>query len=483
MEDDRIEPQDEMNQEDFRKMLESSLNKRDNFSPGDEVAGKIVFLTKEYAFLDISGKSEAMIDLKELKNDKEEVTVKQGDIVKAWVVSVRGGEIHLTTAIGKGQAGPELIEKAHKYSIPVEGLVTNTVNGGYAVSVSGVQAFCPFSQIDLKSPPRPEDMINRRFDFRVIQFSEKGRNIVLSRRALLEERKKTREEELQKTLKEGDLVTGTVQSIADFGVFLDIGGVEALVPKSEVSWGRNPDMKTFKAGEEITARVLSLDWAGRRIALSIKQMTPGPWERIKNFEIGQTINGRVTNIIKSGAFVELEPGLEGFLPVSKMSFTKRIARPEDVVSVGASVSVKILDIRPGEKRISLELLTGEADPWELPDSDLRENILSGIVESAKSSGVTLRLDNGMVGYIPREELAAKKGADLQKEYVTGRTLKVVIKDMSRQNRKLILSEADALSREEMLEYGKFVRDNAPDDSAGSAFGKLFKDKFEKLHNK
>jgi small subunit ribosomal protein S1 len=194
------------------------------------------------------------------------------------------------------------------------------------------------------------------------------------------------------------------------------------------------------------------------------------------------MKGIVTNIIKSGAFVEIEPGIEGFLPVSKMSYTKRVNRPEDAVSVGASINVRIIEIDTKERKISLELLTGEADPWQADPSDLLDSFFSATVESVRSNGVTARLSNGMLGFIPREECAQPRGADLQSTYPAGKELKVIIKSLDRTNRRLTLSETGAARKEERQEYEKFMKSSsAPEE--GSAFGRLFKQKFEEIQKK
>lgn len=476
MDDDRME------QESFSALLEESLRGNDNFSIGDAITGKVVFITADSVFIDMAGKSEAVIDRKEFLDPRGELGVKVGDTIQAYVVSLRRGEISLTTRIGRGPVSPELIETARRHDIPVEGTVAATTNGGYRISISGIECFCPFSQIDFKSPPKPESLIGKTMSFRVTQVTEKGRNIVLSRRSLLEESRQRRESELRETLKVGDLVTGTVSSRQNFGLFVDLGGVEALVPRVEVSWSRSAGMDGFAVGDEVRAIVLSIDWENRRHSLSIRQAQPHPWDNIGKYTPGMDTGGTVTNIIKSGAFVELEPGIEGFLPVSKMSLTRRVNKPEDAVSVGASINVRIIDIDVHEKKISLELLTGEADPWQADESSLLDAFFTASVESVRSNGVTARLSNGMLGFIPREECAQPRGTDLQNAYPAGKDLKVVIKSLDKTNRRLTLSESGALRKEERQEYEKFMKSSSsPEES--SSFGRLFKQKFDEIQKK
>ncbi len=470
-------------EESFESMFEASLTRRDNFDIGDEVSGRVVYVTGESVFVDIAGKSEAVIDSKEFLSEDGALRVRTGDTIRAYVVSIQRGEIRLTTTIGRSAASPALIEKARSMGIPVEGTVTGTTKGGYAVSLGGISCFCPFSQIDVKSPQNPESMVGRSLLFKVTQYGEKGRNIVLSRRTLLEERSREAEKELRASLHEGDLIAGKVSSIQKFGVFVDIGGFEALVPRSELSWSRSADPNSFSPGNSVEAKVLSIDWEGRRIVLSIKQAGPEPWDSISGYEVGQERNGRIVNIIRNGAFVELEPGIEGFIPVSRMSQTKRVNKPEDVVSRGDAVSVRIIEILPEKKKMTLELRTGEADPWQEPLDQLREEILVAFVESARPGGVTVRLASGMLGYIAREECLVKKGTDLQEAYPAGKEVKVVVKIIDKENRRLHLSEADALRREERREFEQYMTAGEGGSADGSSFGRLFKQKFDEIQRK
>jgi len=309
--------------EDFEKMLEDSLSRRDNFETGEKVDGTIVQVTGDQVFVDISGKSEAVIDIAEFLDENDDIRISRGDKIHAYIVSTNRGEVVLTSAIGMGSVSKELLEMAYRNGIPVRGTITNTVKSGYTVSVGGKRCFCPLSQVDMKVPDNPESMVHRSLDFKIIRFEERGNNIVLSRRALLDESRKERIEELRETLFIEDSVTGKVSSLTDFGVFVDLGGIDALVPRSELSWSRSANPYSFEVEQEITGKVIDLDWDEQKITLSIKQLQPRPWEKIGNYSEGDMVTGTVTNCIRNGAFVEIEPGLEGFIPVSRMSYTDR----------------------------------------------------------------------------------------------------------------------------------------------------------------
>lgn len=467
---------DDMNQDDFSKMLEESLKVKDNFAPGDKISGTIVLINEESTFLSLTGKSEAVIDTSELRDRDGNLKYKKGDRIDAWIVSMKRGETKVTMSIGKGNVNTELLLTAYQNMVPLEGVVTGEVKGGFNVNVSGFRCFCPYSQIDTKSSEDRSQYLNKTFSFRIIEYKENGKNIILSRRALLEEKQKLREDDAKKSLKTGDTATGTIISVKEFGVFVDLDGIEGFIPKSEISWARNAGTSSFKPGEVITTKIIGLDWAQKKITLSLKQTTDEPWSSIDRFSEGQMLNGRVSNIIQQGAFVELAPGIEGFIHISRMSAVKSIRKPEDAVSRNDTVNVRILSIDKNAKRISLELVTGEADPWQEPADSLKAETHLAVIENVQNNGITVRLKNGMQGYIPRNELS--NNTDIQKKYQTGSEIKVVVKDMDAASRKMVLSEKNAYRLEEEKEFKSFM--SSGPESSSSSLGNLFKDKFENI---
>ncbi len=466
----------ELGKDEFEKLLEESLKSRDDFNPGDKIEGTIVLISSESSFLSISGKSEAVIDTAELKDKEGNLLYKKGDIITAYVVSVKRGEIKATMRLGSGEINPELLLLAYQNEMDIEGTVTGEVKGGYSVNISGFRCFCPYSQIDIKAGDDKTKYLNKNLKFRIIEYKENGKNIIVSRRVLLEESQKIRESELKESLKPGIIVDGKVASIRDFGIFVDLGGVEALVPRSEISWSRQNDSKEFKEGDSVKAKVLTTDWKSNRITLSLKQMTAEPWSNIGKYSEGQTLNGRVVNFIAQGAFVELEPGIEGFIHISRMSPTRNIRKPEEAVIKGEAVSVRITTIDKENRKIGLELITGEADPWTQTGDDLKNSSQTGIVENTKNNGISIRLGNGMLGFAPKGELQHQ--SDLSKHYPAGKEMKVSVKDIDTQNKKLILSETGAIKKEEETEYRDFMK--GADSGAGSSLGNLFKDKFDNI---
>lgn len=467
---------EDLSQDDFSRLLEESLKVKNDFAPGDKISGTIVLINEESTFLSLTGKSEAVIDTSELRDKEGGLIYKKGDRLEAWIVSINRGEIKVTLKIGKGTVNPELLLTAYHNGVPLEGVVTGEVKGGFNINVSGIRCFCPYSQIDIKSSDDRSVYVNKTFSFRIIEYKENGKNIILSRRVLLEEQQKMREDIARKTLKQGDTVDGNVVSIRDFGIFVDLDGIEGFIPKSEISWSRASEPLQLKAGDRISSKIISLDWDQKKITLSIKQLTAEPWTQISNYSENQTLNGKVSNLIQQGAFVEIAPGLEGFIHISRMSAIKKIKKPEEAVKKGDLVNVKILSIDNANKRISMELVTGEADPWQQPAEDLLSTQHLAVIENVKNNGITVRLDNGMQGFVPRNELI--QNTDIQKKYQTGTEIKLAIKEIERESRKMILSEKRAHRIEEENEFKSFL--NSGTESSTSSLGSLFKDKFDEL---
>jgi small subunit ribosomal protein S1 len=467
--------------EDFESLLEDSLAGTDSFSTGDKVTGKVVFIDRENVFIDITGKSDAIIHISEFRDTDDTCTIKEGESVDAYVVSITGGEILLTREIGRGDVNYDLLKLAHSNSIPVHGRISGEVKGGYTVAISAFNAFCPLSQVDIKPPAQPGELMNKSFLFKITQLEKNGRNIVLSRRALLEEVRKEKAAVLKNSLKVNDILKGRISSIQNFGIFVDIGGIDALVPRSEISRSRNVSPDSFKPGDEITASVISIDWESKKISMSIKQLMPDPWETIERYQPGEKVGGTVTNIIKQGAFIEIEPGLEGFIHISRMSRTKRIKSPEDVLSRNQKVNVVINEIKPNEKKLSLELLTGEKDPWEITGNEIIGNVKNCTIEASRPKGLHVRLENGMAGFIPKEKLKEAKKGDIQKIYGVGSVIQAAVIDFNAENQKLILSETEAEKVEINREFSDYVEKSKTEE--GATLGAQFSDQFSTLREK
>jgi small subunit ribosomal protein S1 len=279
--------------------------------------------------------------------------------VTAWFVGGSGGEMRFTTRIGSGggASGNAQLEEAWRSGIPVEGTVEKEVKGGLEVKVAGSRAFCPFSQVGLRRTDDTAALVGRTLSFRITEYGEKGRNIVLSRRALLEEEQQRERDALRERLETGMTVEGTVTSLRDFGAFVDIGGVEGLIPMAELAWGRvKSAADVLSVGDRVKVVIKQLDWERQRISLSLKDTQADPWEQAAaQFPEGSFHSGTVSRLAPFGAFVTLAGGLDGLLHISKLGAGKRISHPREVLQEGAQVEVKVEGVDREQRRISLAL--------------------------------------------------------------------------------------------------------------------------------
>src|SRR5262245_47910096 len=308
--------------DDFAALFEKSLKAR-RFEKGQTIEGTIVAIGPDVAFVDVGGKGEATIDVAELKDEDGALEVAVGDRVHAVVVSTAGG-LTLSRRLARKAATNRQLEDAFHSGLPVEGKVEGATKGGYEVRIGGQRGFCPISQMDT---PRAEPTQHKGkvYEFRIIEYKEGGRNIVLSRRALLEERQREQAAEVRRSIVPGAVVTGRVVSVRDFGAFVDLGGgVQGLLHVSEMGWSRVSDpSQVVKPGDEITVKVLSVDEDKQKISLGLKQLQADPWSSApETYKVNQSYTGRVTRVTNFGAFVELEPGIEGLIPLSETGVAK-----------------------------------------------------------------------------------------------------------------------------------------------------------------
>lgn len=345
------------NEENFADLLEKSMAKRGGrLSPGQMVEAMIVKITPEWIFLDLGGKGEGYLDKKELLDATGTLTVKEGDIVRAYFLSSENNEMHFTTKIGSGPAGRQQMEDAWRNQIPVEGAFVKEVKGGFEVKTAGsVRAFCPFSQTGIRREENQAEYIGRSLQFKIIEYTE--RNIVLSRRAILDEERQEKKQALKSTLKEGMRVKGAVTSLQKFGAFVNIGGVEGLLPISEIAWSRTEKVgDILSVGQEVEVIIKSIDWDKDRISLSLKDALPDPWERVaETYVIGSFHTGTVSRLAPFGAFVTLGTGIDGLIHISKLGAGKRINHPKEAVKEGQIVEVQIEAVDREKKKLSLAL--------------------------------------------------------------------------------------------------------------------------------
>jgi small subunit ribosomal protein S1 len=378
------------NNENFADLFKDDGPSKKQLSPGEKIKAVVVDVSQDSIFLDVGEKSEGFVDRKELEDEAGNVTVGVGDTIEVYFLSSARNEMLFTTKIGGGSTSRAHLEEAYRSGIPLEGFVKKEIKGGFEVTVAGnVRTFCPFSQMDIKRISSPEDYVDQHMLFKITEYKENGRNIILSRRIILEEEREEKREVLKKTLQEGMTVKGTITSIQKFGAFVDIDGIEGLIPISEIGWSRIEDIQeVLTEGQDVEVVIMKLDWENDRFSFSLKQALPDPWESIsQRLPVGSSHSGTVVRLTKFGAFVNLVEGIDGLIHISKLGGGRRINHPREVLEDGQTVEVKIEDIDAEKKRLSLALV-GEITGEESDSASEEMDIKDFQVKHDKSAGST-----------------------------------------------------------------------------------------------
>ena len=446
--------------DDFAAMFESSIQPK-RINKGQTIEGAIVAIGEEVAFVNVGGKGEALIEIAELKNADGVLEVAIGDRIRAMVVSTEGG-LTLSRRLARGAATDKRLEEAFHTGLPVEGKIEREVKGGYEVRIGGQRAFCPFSQIDIVRNTDPAQHAGRVYAFRIIEYTEGGRNIIVSRRTLLEEEQRANAVEVRRSVVVGAVLTGRVMSVRDFGAFVDLGaGVQGLLHVSEMGWSRVSDpSQVVTPGEAITVKVLRIDDATQKIALGLKQLSADPWDAVRaTYEQGQVRTGRVTRLTEFGAFVEFDPGIEGLAHASTFAPTGHSKGWTRSVTVGMTAAFEILSIDLEKKRIGVAVVeegSARAADAAPPKSDLVPGArLTGKVERHEKFGVFVFLAPGRTGLVPLSETGIAREADVAKAFPIGSDLEVVVLEADPSGRRIRLSSKavlDARETEEVREY-------------------------------
>ena len=348
------------NASDLEKMYEQSFSGMGFFKPGQVVKTEVVSISKDCVFLQLNGKSEGILDRDELTDKEGKLTVKVGDSLRAFFLNAENGEMHFTTKISGNTAGAEMLEQAYLEKIPVEGLVEKEIKGGYEIKIGELRAFCPYSKMGERRSDNPAEYIGKNLSFKIQEYKDNGRSLLVSNRVIYEEARQERLEALKKTLHEGMVITGTIKSIQSFGAFVDLGGIQALLPISEISRSRVEDIQAIlSVGQEIQASVLQIDWRNERISLSMKSLLADPWETAREkYPEGSKHTGKVVRLADFGAFVSLEPGIDGLMHNSEISKASGYSTGrEPTLKLGQTVSVEIIGVDQSNKRISLKPAT------------------------------------------------------------------------------------------------------------------------------
>jgi small subunit ribosomal protein S1 len=489
MSDEQINNQDNIeersatetgHEEDFAQLFEQSAQLAKRLEPGQKVTTRVAGISGDFVYIDLGGKSEGIIDRKELLNEEGVVTIQDGDELEAYFVTVENGARKFTTLI---HSFPSItlqsIKNAFDADIPVTGKVASELKGGYEIRVGKVRCFCPYSQMDLKGSRDAGTYIGETYPFKVLEYKERGRNIILSRRALLEKELEKEKEKLKEILAVGMDVGGKVRSIQRFGVFVDIGGIDGLIPLSELSWikgGKAGDLVSI--GDQLTTRILEIDWERDRITLSLKAILPDPFLSVpEKYPVHSTVRGIVVRLESFGAFVNLEPGIDGLIPISKLGAGRRINHPKEVLETGQEVETRVVDVSPEKRRLTLSM--ERKIVMEEVDLPAVGTLLETKVERVISSGIIVRIKEGLTGFIPNVEMGTLKGTNHAKMFPVGSLMQAVVlaTDPSRGRVSLSRTKVDEkLELDSYTQYRDKVKEEERSDEKLGSLGELLRNK-------
>ncbi len=426
--------------ESFEDLYEQSLR---NIQEGEVIRGRVVQITEDYVMVDIGYKSEGQIPVHEFRD---------GD---GLVVAEIGDEIDVLLEYHDDEEGTILLsrEKAAKIKVwddisriynedqTIEGRVVSKVKGGLAVDI-GVQAFLPGSQVDLRPVRNLDALINQTYQFKVLKYNKKRRNVVLSRRALLEKERESMKAQTLGNLEDAKVVEGVVKNVTDYGVFVDLGGIDGLLHITDMSWGRvGHPSELFQVGDKIDVMVLHFDRDNERVSLGLKQLAPDPWTQAQErYPVETKVNGRVVSLTDYGAFVELEKGVEGLIHVSEMSWTKKIRHPSKILSVGDEVEAVVLSIDPDNKRISLGMKQLDANPWDIiAEKYPVGTTIAGKIKNITDFGIFIGIDEGIDGLVHISDISWTKRIKHPSEaYKKGQEVQAIVLNIDKENERFSL---------------------------------------------
>ncbi len=470
---------DEASEESFAEMFEAySAGMKEDLRVGDKVHGRIISITSSAVFVDTGTKTDGVVEIEDLKDEEGNLPYEVGDELDLFVVAANESEIRLSRALA-GAGGLEMLKDAHAGAIPVEGKVVQTIKGGFQVEVLKRRAFCPISQIDTQYVEDGAKYVGQSFQFMIKQLSENGRNIVVSRRQLLEAEQRKAHEAFLKDLEEGQTYDGRVTRLMPYGAFVELTpGLEGMVHISELSWSRveKPE-DAVKPDQAISVKVLRVEPGkrGPKIALSVKQIEGDPWDRLpESIQAGEKIIGKVTRCADFGAFVEIVPGIEGLVHISEMSYTQRVHKAQDVVTPGQAVSVVIKEVDTNKRRIGLSIRDAEGDPWlEIDQKLTKGQPVKGNVENIAAFGIFVRLVPGIVGLLPKSAIGRSANAAQIDRLKQGDEISVIVDEINKADRRISLKPHDAGDEGEWKQF-KGESENASLGALGEKLAQALK---------
>jgi len=424
----------------FGELYEDSLKQ---IQEGEVIRGRIVQITKEFVMVDIGYKSEGRIRTEEFLDPEGNVQAKVGDVIDVLLERREDeeGDIILSKDKATKMRVWDTVSRAYNENGTIEGRITSRVKGGFSVDI-GIAAFLPGSQVDLRPVKNFDSLIGQSFDFKVLKFSRRRGNVVLSRRAILEGERTSLKEQTLSTLEEGQTVEGTIKNITDYGVFVDLGGIDGLLHITDMSWGRvRHPSEMFQVGDRIRAKVLKFDREKERVSLGLKQLEEDPWtSAAERYSVGQKVDGHVVNLADYGAFIELEKGIEGLIHISEMSWTRKVRHPSKLVQVGDGVECVVLNVDPQAKRISLGMKQIAPNPWDLIGEKYPVGTtIEGKIKNITDFGLFIGIDEGIDGLVHISDISWTKRIKHPSElFKKGQEVQAIVLNIDQENERFSL---------------------------------------------
>ncbi len=399
---------------DFESALEGYLTPDfGDLDEGSIAKGSVVRIGEDNVLVDVNFKSEGQIPTSEFLDKDGRICVKEGDLIDVYIVrkNENEGTISLSFEKAKRMQVFDQLEDVQENNKTIRGRIMQRIKGGYTVDIHGVEAFLPGSHVDLRPVTDMDALINQEYDFRVLKINRRRSNVIVSRRVLLEEERTAMRKNLLESLQEGQIVTGKVKNITEYGVFVDLGGLDGLLHVTDMSWKRiRHPREMVTLGMELTLKVLSFDRERGKVSLGLKQLVPDPWENItERFPVGQKFVGKITNLVDYGCFVELASGVEGLVHISEISWTRKLRHPSQQVHAGDEVEVMVLGVDPEKKRISLGIKQCHPNPWEkVAEKYLEGTVIEGTVKNITDFGLFIGIEDGIDGLIHVSDISWTK---------------------------------------------------------------------------
>ncbi len=429
--------------EDFASLLEE-LFSDGHLQEGSVVKGTVVGIEKDLAVIDVGLKTEGRVALKEFAGPGRNNEIKIGDTVEVYLERIENalGEAVLSRDKARREESWGKLEKAFQNNEKVQGVIFNQVKGGFTVDLDGAVAFLPRSQVDIRPIRDVSPLMNNQQPFQILKMDRRRGNIVVSRRTVLEETRAEQRQELVQNLEEGQVIDGVVKNITDYGAFVDLGGIDGLLHVTDIAWRRvNHPSEVLNIGQQVKVKIIKINHETHRISLGMKQLLDDPWQGIEaKYPVAARFKGRVTNITDYGAFVELEPGIEGLIHVSEMSWTKKNVHPGKIVSTSQEVEVQVLEVDPVKRRISLGLKQTMRNPWEVfLEKYPAGTEVEGEVKNKTEFGLFLGLDGDVDGMVHLSDLDWKRpGEQVIEEYKKGDKVKAQVLDVDVEKERISL---------------------------------------------